>query len=340
MRGASRFVSGFLACGITAAAWCSAIAGSPSAAQCGACGLAPATYSGHADGSSSNYVQSTVGPYIDLTSAGAQSLAGELDGEPWPGPGISDQAEITVDSTHSLGIVQSYARSSAPTQPDPNLWDGDYSYDAYEGAGSGGSLGYQLYIEGPAPTVEVLVNANGFVEGSPNLGATEQVLQSIFDVRGPGADIYDAVTIDYGSSSNSSSTSGPGAYIMGNSEIAGLVGGFQDDNVYTFNTDTLYDISLTVETSNSILTSSSGDVQDGSGEGEFIAGGSVTDHAFVDPTYQIAPGTPDADQYTIYFSPGVSNAVPEPSTWAMLLFGFGGLTLARSFSQIARRASG
>jgi hypothetical protein len=346
MRLASRFVTSCVACGIAALTCSSGIAGSSSVVQCNTCDLAPATYSGGADGNSSNNLQSTIGPYINLTSAGAQSIAGELDGEPWAGPGISDQAQITVDGTQSLGIVQSSARSSAPTQPDPNLWDGDFTYEAQAHADAGGFLVYQLYVGAPNPattSVGVLVKANGLVDGSPNLGDSLQIVQSFFKVTGPGVYINDSVILDYGVSLNSSSTSGPSAYIMGNSEISGLVGGYQEDSVYTFRTNTVYDILLEVDASNSVLTDSSGLVDNGaeeSGDGEFIAGGSVTDYALVDPTFQIAPGTADADQYSIYFSPGVSNAVPELSTWAMLLVGFGGLALARPFASKARVGRG
>jgi hypothetical protein len=37
---------------------------------------------------------------------------------------------------------------------------------------------------------------------------------------------------------------------------------------------------------------------------------------------------PDPDRYQIMFSPGITNitnAVPEPSTWAMMILGFAGL---------------
>ena len=46
--------------------------------------------------------------------------------------------------------------------------------------------------------------------------------------------------------------------------------------------------------------------------------------AFVDPMFSVPVG------YTLVLSPGISNGVPEPATWAMMLCGFGGLgALAR-----------
>ena len=46
--------------------------------------------------------------------------------------------------------------------------------------------------------------------------------------------------------------------------------------------------------------------------------------AFVDPMVEVPDG------YTLVLSPGISNGVPEPATWAMMLVGFGAVgALAR-----------
>jgi hypothetical protein len=50
--------------------------------------------------------------------------------------------------------------------------------------------------------------------------------------------------------------------------------------------------------------------------------------AMIDPHVVVDPSFPNADQYSIEFSPGISNAapggpVPEPATWATLLAGLG-----------------
>jgi hypothetical protein len=192
MRLASRFVSGCVACGMTAVTCSSALAGSSSVAQCDSCDLAPATYSEHADGNSSNDLQSTVGPYINLTSAGAQSVAGELDSEPWPGPGISDQTQNNYRLNAILRNCTVIRPLIRPNSARPQLWDGEFTYEAQAEASSGGFLVYQLYVGGKTPTVGVLVKANGLVDGSPNLGDTAQAAQSIFKITGPGVDIYDA----------------------------------------------------------------------------------------------------------------------------------------------------
>jgi hypothetical protein len=53
--------------------------------------------------------------------------------------------------------------------------------------------------------------------------------------------------------------------------------------------------------------------------------------AFLDPYIYVDPTFPNADQYSILLSPGIGNSltapVPEPSTWAMLLLGFSGISL-------------
>jgi hypothetical protein len=56
--------------------------------------------------------------------------------------------------------------------------------------------------------------------------------------------------------------------------------------------------------------------------------GAATGYAFIDPFLFFDPSFQLANQYTIQVTPGVGNAnpaVPEPSTWAMMILGFAGL---------------
>ena len=59
-----------------------------------------------------------------------------------------------------------------------------------------------------------------------------------------------------------------------------------------------------------------------------VGGGSVVENASIDPTIAIDPtflaNNPEAE---LVFSPNVGNvsAVPEPSTWAMMILGFAGI---------------
>jgi hypothetical protein len=60
--------------------------------------------------------------------------------------------------------------------------------------------------------------------------------------------------------------------------------------------------------------------------------GSGNYSATLDPKLIVDPSFPDASAYSIVFSPNVGgsagSAVPESSTWAMLIIGFGGLGIA------------
>jgi hypothetical protein len=71
---------------------------------------------------------------------------------------------------------------------------------------------------------------------------------------------------------------------------------------------------------------------------EASLGGSGSITATFDPVISIDPSTPDASAYQFYFSPGIGNpavspppatVIPEPSTWALLLSGFGVIALWR-----------
>jgi PEP-CTERM motif len=65
--------------------------------------------------------------------------------------------------------------------------------------------------------------------------------------------------------------------------------------------------------------------------------------AFVDPYFYLDSNVPGFENYTLQFSPGIGNrplvvaAVPEPTTWAMMIIGFGaaGSMLRRSKAVIA-----
>ena len=81
---------------------------------------------------------------------------------------------------------------------------------------------------------------------------------------------------------------------------------------YTFQTNTRYDIVLTTEVQGGVNRSDTASLS-----------------AFVDPTFTI--DSPNPDQFQIVFSEGITNgpnvtdAVPEPSTWTMMILGFAGV---------------
>jgi hypothetical protein len=78
-------------------------------------------------------------------------------------------------------------------------------------------------------------------------------------------------------------------------------------------------------------------------EANAIAGGFLdpfvsTTFAMVDPVIEVDPNDPNAADFIVLTSPGIGNAVPEPTTWAMMLVGFAGLGIAgyrRSLKPIA-----
>ena len=99
------------------------------------------------------------------------------------------------------------------------------------------------------------------------------------------------------------------------------IGGFgpgseswSNTNTYMLTTNEVYEVRLAVSLNLSLLGN----------EG----GGGQTMSAYVDPTFQFADSA-DASTYSLVFSEGIGNspggAVPEPSTWAMMLLGFAGM---------------
>lgn len=97
---------------------------------------------------------------------------------------------------------------------------------------------------------------------------------------------------------------------------------FDDTNTYNLLANHLYSLSLY----GNLAAGSAGN----------LGGGTVTISAFLDPTFTVVGD--NAKAYTLNFSPLVGNdvgAVPEPSTWAMMILGFAGL----GFMAYRRRSS-
>jgi hypothetical protein len=69
-----------------------------------------------------------------------------------------------------------------------------------------------------------------------------------------------------------------------------------------------------------------------------LTGGIGTASVYVDPLIQIAPGFANASQYSIELSPGIGNsvaAIPEPSTYALMLAGLGVLGIVARRRKVA-----
>jgi hypothetical protein len=284
---------------------------------------------------------STSGPLIVLNSTATDVARGYLGGEPWYGGVTTANASAKVASESRNGYVSSSIQTVNPTQPNPGIEYVPFGYQQTASASSSGYLWYQLYVTEPTPTVGVLINAPSSLTGSP---LTADSLESLFmnnELYGSeGAIINDSLSIYYcndqlGCASSRVGNSFYSITSTGNAYSLGYTGGFQEDEVYILNTNEIYDVLLRTQISSYSYTATYG--ENPYPYTEFITGGTITDSEDVDPIYQIAPGTLNADQYAIYLSPGVGS-VPEPSTWAMLLLGLASLGCA-GYRQSAKSRS-
>jgi hypothetical protein len=196
-----------------------------------------------------------------------------------------------------------------------------FSGQSTGGDGGSGTLDYWFEVvnaASPASHVPVTIGltASGSISGStsnPNgygngNGADvqaellipfnlEQLAQAYYNYSDVSSPVYN----NFGNTSNV--TVNPGA-------ASTFSGGFNIHNLpLTITTDTQYEIELNVNV-------------EGIGYAWAV-------NASVDPMITTPVG------YDLFLSPGISNAVPEPSTWAMMLLGFAGLGFAAH-----RRAGG
>ena len=112
--------------------------------------------------------------------------------------------------------------------------------------------------------------------------------------------------------------------VLGSSDMTGSIGtgfagGYNEQGVFTFQTYTRYDVGLQVRIDAYVNG----------------FGGAAGISASVDPIFAVAPGVANAGDYSFLFSDGIGNTpldagggVPEPSVWALVLLGFGGLGAA------------
>jgi hypothetical protein len=194
-------------------------------------------------------------------------------------------------------------------------------------------LSYDLYITGPEPTVGVLVQASALVTGSGSEDRTlMQVLSYTFTI---GGILNDTLGISYGYGiTDKLAVAGTGHYYVEGSPSDGITGGSIEDSVYTFSTNHLYQIDMNFSLSSHAGTATMGNNDNSS----ILLGGKIQGSVIIDPSYEIALGTPDADAYTIHLSPGVAVGAPESSTWSMMLLGLGSLGLVGRLSIRKKRA--
>jgi hypothetical protein len=219
------------------------------------------------------------------------------DTQTWPAPGGSiASASVTIETT-----------------PSPRL-SITATTDAF-GPGQASSVAsvnpiaitYSMEILGPTGYVPIQVHAGG----------GEQVLSMTKD------NIYSTTTVTSGFEIYTSNPQSPlvedanSLTVTNNPQSSAPLPSPQtwtDNDTYfnTLKTNTIYQVQLFVDI------------------GEFYdyTPGSQSFSLFVDPQFVIAASDPGA--YSLVFSPGIGNgtAVPEPSTWAILLIGFVGVGFA------------
>jgi PEP-CTERM motif len=147
----------------------------------------------------------------------------------------------------------------------------------------------------PAPSLSVTTTGRGAI------GVTE--LRYYFEATGPGSLMINVNA----SGSTTPLGAGEDAFIVQqfspfsvNPLVVGspTQGAWTINQEFSFAVDTIYQVSLQVQATD---------------------GGSAS----IDPIFTIDPA--DAGNHSLIFSAGITNGVPEPTTWAMMILGFVGI---------------
>jgi PEP-CTERM motif len=238
---------------------------------------------------------------------------------------LSEQGVAPLDLT--VGGAGQATNVTAAGVPNPSL---SISATATGSASSDGAFGlaqavltysFEVVSTGhtSATSVDVTIDATGSVS------ATSTDPQSIDDTEMlyiPGL-VNDQANVYYLATSNGvedqSSTTGAG-YLSALTDDDGLysvTGGIDESGTYSVTLGQVYTVELTLYANC---------------DANSMGAGSISCLASIDP-FIIAPSG-----FEVLLSPGLGNAaVPEPSTWAMMLIGFCGLSYA-AYRRQARRA--
>jgi hypothetical protein len=214
---------------------------------------------------------------------------GTITGSVIAGNGGTSSGRATISSNQSISV--SLNLTAGPDNP------AFFDHGGMAGQASA-NMSYSMYIASQqSQSVAVSVSATGggsITDTQPQSANTR--LQSFFIISGP----------------SNFPNLGSSELNIGAGDIASFNWSTNQD--YTFQTNTLYGISLQAW----VLTAVN-----------FGATASLS--AFVDPMFTIDTAFADPNQYQIMFSDGITNslgitnAVPEPSTWAMMILGFAGV---------------
>ncbi|MBS0362243.1 MAG: PEPxxWA-CTERM sorting domain-containing protein [Proteobacteria bacterium] len=210
--------------------------------------------------------------------------------------------QVTGPSTIQGGVGNSFAGETTQGTPFPSI---DVSAGGFDSAQiSGGkahvSLTYFIEIVGPGSGPAPL-----HVTGAGSVGSYNGGIGAVsLEVVTPGIEFLSAVTSINGV-----------ATVYGTDGVQPLVPdntAFNIDGTMLFPINTILSVIMFAEADS--------DLELGPSQGA----------AFIDPIFSIDPSFANADQYSIVTSPDIGNGgagggVPEPSTWALLLGGFGAL---------------
>jgi hypothetical protein len=291
-----------------------------------------------------------VGSFVGLSPSGAAtvsvsdvSYSGQVTVGTYPGgtpfqPVLSAPGGASQEASLGQGAASSFGEISITSTP--SVW-------AYVAANSGtfgqaggdafASATYYMTIRGPSANAKVDVSMAGGIATSalPNGGSVFAKAQMTISGSQPIAN-FSAIGAtpdsEFSQTANVSGTPGSGMgggfatsqplRVTGNGIPQIGNGGiiFPPVNpvpaiaIYPLDTDTIYSISIYSQVGGGTLG---------------LRGVDLNAVAWVDPTFSIDPSTPNADQYSITFSPGISNsfpvATPVPGTLVLLCSGLIGL---------------
>jgi hypothetical protein len=159
-----------------------------------------------------------------------------------------------------------------------------------EGASAAVNLNLVYYFDFSGPTQTALVDIKAFASATNTNGTKEASIQ-VFNPAGGDSPV--------------------------SAELLNGANSFAVNGAYTLKTNTLYEVSMHIFDSTAVSPLQQTGLDSDSDSVSVV----------LDPTFAIDPSNPNANLYQFDFSPGIGNvsAVPEPSTWAMMILGFCGV---------------
>ena len=194
--------------------------------------------------------------------------------------------QITAPGNYSESDGTSTVAATVSYSPSPLLKASGSTSSGQSIAGLQLTYYFEILGSSAPVTVPVKVTAAGGYTYTQTGDAFGDSFEAILQVDGPNVDITKTADV----------TTAPSWTL---------------NNVYQFKTNQVYHVEMQAV----------GAVTSG------ISGGTASFSVQVDPVFTIDPTLADASSYSFVFSNGIGNvsAVPEPSTWALMLLGFVGV---------------